>query len=279
MIDLHTHSTVSDGSDPPGRIAELARDAGCRAVALTDHDRQDGVESIRSRAAELGVELIAGVEISCEHRGTMHLLVYFLEPGEGPLQDELARLQTARDTRNRRMADLMAALGLPVTYDELMEEAGGMGAGRPHIARILVRKGVVGSIQEAFDVWLAKGKPAYLDKERLAPEVAVRLAVESGAAPVLAHPLSLGLSPAETEATIAGLAGCGLVGIEAIYGRYSPSERSALTAVARRNQLVTTGGSDYHGTYKADLQVGVGLGDLEVPDSVLDDLRERVAVA
>ena len=279
MIDLHTHSTVSDGSDPPGRIAELARDAGCRAVALTDHDRQDGVESIRSRAAELGVELIAGVEISCEHRGTMHLLVYFLEPGGGPLQDELARLQTARDTRNRRMADLMAALGLPVTYDELMEEAGGMGAGRPHIARILVRKGVVGSIQEAFDVWLAKGKPAYLDKERLAPEVAVRLAVESGAAPVLAHPLSLGLSAAESEATIAELAGRGLVGIEAIYGRYSPSERSALTAVARRNHLVTTGGSDYHGTYKADLQVGVGLGDLEVPDSVLDDLRERVAVA
>ena len=152
-----------------------------------------------------------------------------------------------------------------------------MGAGRPHIAEILVRKGVVGSIQEAFDVWLAKGKPAYLDKERLQPASAVQLALASGAAPVLAHPLSLGLSPAETEAAVGELASRGLVGMEAIYGRYSPSERSELTAVALRNQLVPTGGSDYHGTYKADLHVGVGLGDLEVPDSVLDDLRERVA--
>ena len=279
MIDLHTHSRVSDGSDPPSRIAELAYDAGCLAVALTDHDRQDGVASTRARADELGVEFVPGVEISCEHPGSMHLLVYFLEPGEGPLQDELTRLQVARDNRNRRMADLMASLGLPVTHAELMEESGGMGAGRPHIASILVRKGVVGSIQEAFDVWLAKGKPAYLDKERLDPATAVRLALASGAAPVLAHPLSLGLSPTETEATIAELASRGLVGVEAIYGSYSPSQRSELAATALRYHLVTTGGSDYHGTYKADLQVGVGLGDLEVPDSVLDDLRGRVRAA
>jgi predicted metal-dependent phosphoesterase TrpH len=276
VIDLHTHSTVSDGSDPPGRIPELGHAAGCRAVALTDHDRQDGVEVARSRAGELGVELVPGVEISCEHPGSMHLLVYFLEPGEGPLQDELVRLQVARDTRNRRMADRMASLGLPVTYEELMEEAGGMGAGRPHIANILVRKGVVGSIQEAFDVWLAKGKPAYLDKERLQPAAAVGLALASDAAPVLAHPFSLGLAPAETEATIAELASHGLVGVEAIYGRYSPAERADVAAIAGRHGLVTTGGSDYHGTYKPGLQVGVGLGDLDVPDSALDELRARV---
>jgi 3',5'-nucleoside bisphosphate phosphatase len=275
VIDLHTHSTVSDGSDPPGRIAELAHAAGCRAVALTDHDRQDGVGVAQGRAEELGLELVPGVEISCEHPGSMHLLVYFLPPGEGPLQDELLRLQFARDTRNRRMAERMASLGLPVTYEELMEEAGGMGAGRPHIASILVRKGVVGSIQEAFDVWLAKGKPAYLDKERLQPGVAVRLALASGAAPVLAHPFSLGLSPTDTEATIAELASYGLVGVEAIYGRYSASQRADVAAMAVRHGLTTTGGSDYHGTYKPDLQIGVGLGDLEVPDSVLDDVRER----
>jgi predicted metal-dependent phosphoesterase TrpH len=209
----------------------------------------------------------------------MHLLVYFLEPGDGPLQDELVRLQGARDSRNRRMADRMATLGLPVTYQELMEEAGGMGAGRPHIANILVRKGVVGSIQEAFDDWLAKGRPAYLDKERLEAATAVRLALASRAAPVLAHPFSLGLSPAETETTVGELAAHGLVGVEAIYGRYSPSDRAEITSVARKHGLVPTGGSDYHGTYKPDLQVGVGLGDLDVPDSVLDDLRERVAAA
>jgi predicted metal-dependent phosphoesterase TrpH len=276
MIDLHTHSTVSDGSDPPARIPELALAAGCRAVALTDHDRVDGVASAAARALELGIELVPGVEISCEHPGTMHLLVYFLPAGPGPLQDELARLQEARDSRNRRMASLMAGLGLPVTYEEIQEEAGGMGAGRPHIAKILVRKGVVSSIQEAFDVWLAKGRPAYMDKERLAADVAVRLAVASGGVAVLAHPLSLGLDPAGTAAVVGALAGYGLAGVESIYGRYSVAERSAMAVLATENGLVATGGSDHHGTYKPDLQVGVGRGDLNVPDSVLDELRERI---
>jgi predicted metal-dependent phosphoesterase TrpH len=276
VIDLHTHSTVSDGSDPPERIPELAHAAGCRAVALTDHDRVDGLAAAAARAEELGVELVRGVEISCEHKGTMHLLVYFLPPGEGPLQAELVRLQEARDSRNQRIASVLEGLGLPVTYDEIQEEAGGMGAGRPHIASILVRKAVVGSIQEAFDVWLAKGRPAYLDKERLDPDVAVRLAVASGGVPVLAHPLSLGLTPAATEATVAELVGYGLAGVESIYGRYSVAEREAMAALAGQHGLVATGGSDHHGRYKPDLQVGIGRGDLNVPDRVLDDLRERI---
>jgi 3',5'-nucleoside bisphosphate phosphatase len=276
VIDLHTHSTVSDGSDPPERIPELAAAAGCSAVALTDHDRTDGLAAASARALSLGVELVRGVEISCEHTGTMHLLVYFLAPGEGPLQDELARLQEARDSRNRRMADLMAQLGLPVTYEEIQAEAGGMGAGRPHIASILVRKGVVGGIQEAFDVWLAKGRPAYLDKERLEPSVAVGLAVASGGVPVLAHPLSLGLAPAATSATVGELVGYGLAGVESFYGRYSVEERSAMAALAGQYRVVATGGSDHHGRYKPDLQVGVGRGDLDVPDTVLDELRDRI---
>lgn len=279
MIDLHTHSTVSDGSDPPERIPELAAAAGCTAVALTDHDRTDGLAAASVRAGELGVELVRGVEISCEHSGTMHVLVYFLPEGDGPLQDELVRLQDARDSRNRRVADLLGRLGLPVTYEEIQEEAGGMGAGRPHIASILVRKGVVGSIQEAFDVWLAKGRPAYLDKERLSPDVALRLAVASGGVPVLAHPLSLGLSPAATAATVTELVGFGLCGVESFYGRYSVAERDAMAALAGDNALVATGGSDHHGRYKPDLQVGIGRGDLDVPDKVLDELRERIPPA
>ncbi|MGH9123696.1 MAG: PHP domain-containing protein [Acidimicrobiales bacterium] len=276
MIDLHTHSTVSDGSDAPERIPELAAAAGCSAVALTDHDRQDGVAAAGAAARALGVELVPGVEISCEHPGTMHLLVYFLAPGEGPLQEELVRLQEARDSRNRRMADLLGRLGLPVTYDEIQEEAGGMGAGRPHIAAILVRKGVVGSIQEAFDVWLAKGRPAYVDKQRLTPDVAVQLAVASGGVPVLAHPFSLGLSLTGIDAAVAELLPHGLAGLEAVYGRYASEERATFSSLAARHGLVATGGSDYHGTYKPDLRVGVGTGDLEVADSVLDRLRERI---
>jgi predicted metal-dependent phosphoesterase TrpH len=275
VIDLHTHSTVSDGSDPPERIPELAAAAGCTAVALTDHDRLDGVAAAAAAAQRLGIEFVSGCELSCEFAGTMHVLVYWLEPGEGPLQDELVRLQQARETRNRRLAERLGEHGLPVTYEEMVAEAGGDGVGRPHVAAILVRKGVVASIQEAFDTWLAKGQPGYVDRERLSPADALALAKASGGVPVLAHPLSLGLEGAELERTVAELTGYGLVGLEATYGRYSPEEREGLAGLARRFDLVVTGGSDYHGTYKPDLAVGVGRGDLDVAPAALEALASR----
>lgn len=277
MIDLHTHSTVSDGTDPPAAIPVLAAAAGCSAVALTDHDRLDGLADAATAAAEVGVRLIPGCEISCPHAGTLHLLVYFVEAGEGPLQDELVRLQQARDERNVVMAERLASLGLPITYEEIEAEAGGIGIGRPHAAAVLVRKGLVTSINDAFDRYLAKGKPGYVEKERLDVTTAVRLARASGGVAVVAHPLSLGLAPAELESTIAELAELGVAGIEAVYGRYSPDERATLTSLADRHGLVATGGSDYHGAYKPDLQVGVGTGDLKVPDDAVERLQARLA--
>lgn len=276
-VDLHTHSTISDGSDPPERIPELAFAAGCSAVALTDHDRLDGIAAARESAARHGVELVAGCEISCETaRGSMHLLVYFLEPGEGPLQDELLRMQAIRNERNTRMIARLAELGLPVTMEEVEAEAGGVGMGRPHVAAVLLRKGVVRSVQEAFDVWLARGRPAYVEKERLTPPRAIALAVASGALAVLAHPHSLELDAEALERTVSELVGLGLVGLEAMYGRYPPADRDALAALAARQGLVATGGSDHHGTYKPDLRVGSGRGDLDVPDQVLEALRARL---
>ena len=276
MIDLHTHSNISDGSDPPERIPELAAANGCRAVALTDHDRMDGLEAAAKRAAEVGVELVPGCEISCEvPKGTMHVLIYFVEPGAA-LEAELVRLQVARDERNARMyRRLSEELGLPITPEEVEAEAWGKGVGRPHVAAVLVRKGVVGSIQEAFDRYLAKGQPGYVEKERLYPDQAITLARQSSAVPVLAHPLSLGLEASDLDRTIGELAGLGLAGAEAIYGRYSPEERHLVADLARRHGLVVTGGSDYHGTYKPDLQIGVGRGDLDVDDAVLDELAAR----
>lgn len=276
MIDLHTHSTVSDGSDRPERIPELAAAAGCTAVALTDHDRLDGLARAQARAAELGVELVPGCEISCESSpGTMHLLVYFIEAGDGALQAELAALQEARDNRNAVLVDRLQELGLPITREEMQAESGGTGTGRPHAAAVLVANGAVGSVQEAFDVWLAKGRPGYVEKPRLQPNRAIALARESGGVPVLAHPLSLDLDPAGLEATVAELAEMGLGGVEALYGRYSPDERLSLATLAERHGLSVTGGSDHHGSYKPDLRVGVGRGDLDVPDDLLAALRAR----
>ena len=215
MLDLHTHSTVSDGSDSPSRVVELAVEAGCSALALTDHDRLDGIADAREAAARLGIDLVPGCEISCAvDRGTMHLLVYFVEPGEGPLQEELLRLQQVRDERNVVMAE---RLGL--SYDELVAEAGGIGVGRPHAAALLVRDGRAASIQDAFDRWLGKGMPGYVEKERLSPAAAIGFARGSGALAVLAHPLSLELDPPALDHCIGELAGLGLTGMECWYGR------------------------------------------------------------
>jgi hypothetical protein len=201
----------------------------------------------------------------------MHLLVYFVEPGEGPLQDELVRLQQVRDDRNRVMCERLG-----ISYEDLQAEAGGMGAGRPHAAALLVRDGRATSIQDAFDRWLGRGKPGYVEKVRLAPAEALRLAAASGGLPVVAHPSSLELAPAALRSRLEELRDLGLVGMECVYGRYTAEDRAALGALAGELGLVATGGSDHHGTYKPDLSVGIGRGDLDVPDTALDDLRARL---
>jgi 3',5'-nucleoside bisphosphate phosphatase len=278
MIDLHTHSTVSDGSDPPERIPELANEAGCRAVALTDHDSLAGLGAARARAAELGVILVPGCEISCHLPGTgsAHVLCYFVEDDGGPLAEELVRLRADRLARNLRLADRLEALGLPITYADVVAEAGSeAGVGRPHFASAMVKAGVADSIQDAFDRYLQSGRPAYVPKSRLAPAEVARLATASGGVAVLAHPYSLGLEGGELAAMVEQLAEWGFAGIEAIYGRYSPRQRQELGNLARRFGLVATGGSDHHGTIKPDLTVGTGQGDLKVPDKVLVELEER----
>lgn len=265
----------SDGSDTPEEICELAAAAGLTAIALTDHDGLDGIERARARAGALGIRLVSGCEVSCTWSpGSLHMLCYFVEPGDGPLPQELARLAEDRATRNERMAAKLAELGLPISYEEVAEEAGGKGVGRPHFAAVLVRHGVVGSIQEAFDTYLAKGGAGYVDKARVSPEEIILTARASGALAVVAHPFSLGLQGAELEAAIGGLAAVGLSGLECYYSRYSVEGRQQLAAIAGRHGLVATGGSDYHGTYKPDLRLGVGAGDLRVDDSVLAALDE-----
>lgn len=276
MIDLHTHTDRSDGSDPPERIPELAAAAGCTAVAITDHDRLDGIERARARGDELGVRVIGGCELSVgSDAGPLHLLAYFVEDGEGPLQAALSGVQDGRTGRNRRLAARLAELGLPASLEEIEAEAGGGGVGRPHVAAVLVRKGVVASVQEAFDVWLAAGRPAYVERPRLTLLEATAAIHASGGVAVVAHPFTIRPDAAELEEVVATMAAQGVDGLEALYGRYTPEERGMLAGLATRHGLAVTGGSDYHGRYKPDLQVGTGRGDLAVPDHVLDDLEAR----
>ena len=275
-VDLHTHSNRSDGSDEPAELVRKAVERRLTAVALTDHDTLEGIEAAQKAAKGQPIELIPGVEISCEWApGTMHIVVLFLPPGDGPLQDRLAELQVGRSQRNYGIADRLRQLGIDITMDEVIHESRVGVVGRPHFAAVLVRKGVVADIPTAFTEYLGNQAPAYVSRIRLEPEEAINLARASGGVPILSHPHTLGHTSAdEFASTYSRLTAAGLVGVDAYYGDYSPEQREELAGVARSFGLIPSGGSDYHGSYKEGLELGSGRGDLEVPDSVLEELRD-----
>lgn len=277
-VDLHSHSTASDGSETPSRVVDLALEAGLACLALTDHDTQEGLDEAAAAAAGTGLELIPGLELSLEFdRGGMHMVVLWLPSGPSPLQNRLADLRDGRDERNLRIVATLTELGLPVTIEEVIEEAGGGSVGRPHIAAVMMARGYVPDIRTAFDLWLGSGKPAYAERRRLTPEEAITLARESGAVPVLAHPHTLGITTAwEMADLLARLKRSGLVGLEALYSGYRRHEREGYSHLARRFGLVPSGGSDFHGTYKPGLMLGRGYGDLMVPRALCEELREHV---
>ena len=274
-IDLHTHSTASDGSLTPTELIELAATIRLDSVALTDHDTLEGTDEAAVAADRVGIELIPGVELSLDwDRGGMHLLVLWLVPGRGPLQDRLAELQVARNSRNARVVDRLNELGLEITLEEVETEAGTGSVGRPHIAAVMVRRGHVPDIRSAFDEYLGSGRPAYMSRDRLGPEEAIGLARQSGGVPILAHAHTMGLdNQAEVEAMMRRLAAAGLVGIECHYGSYEADERAGYVRMAKRFGLLPSGGSDFHGTYKSEVALGTGSVGIGVPTEILEPLR------
>lgn len=253
----------------------MAAESGLSAIALTDHDTLEGIEEASEEASATGLELIQGTELSLDwSRGGMHLVVLFLTQGGGSLQDRLGALQEGRAQRNARMVSKLTELGIEISTDELVAEAGGGQAGRPHIAAIMVRKGYVPDITTAFEEWLAAGRPAYVGRDRLSPEEAISLARMEGGVPILAHPHTLGLdNAAEVAQLLERLGAAGLIGLECHYSAYSSDEAKGYARLARRFGLIPSGGSDYHGTYKSGIALGRGKGDLVVADSVLEELR------
>ncbi len=274
-VDLHLHSTASDGSVLPAELVELAHRNRLTTIALTDHDTQDGIPEARDAADRVGIELIPGTELSLQYDGGMHLVVLWLEPGSGPLQDRLAWLQDGRDVRNTGILAALASAGIEVTEEEVAIQAGAGTVGRPHIAAVMVRKGYVPDISSAFALWLGRGCPAYVERPRLSPAEGIDLARQSGAVPVLAHPHTLGITNARDMSRLLGdLTDAGLVGLESWYSGYHRHEREGYADLARRFGLVASGGSDFHGDYKPGLQPGIGYGDLAVPERVVEELRE-----
>jgi predicted metal-dependent phosphoesterase TrpH len=275
-VDLHVHSSASDGTDVPDMVVAKAAEIGLTALALTDHDTLSGIPVARRAAARLPIELIPGVELSVDHEGTkIHMLAYFLEPTSGPLQDRLEELRAGRAIRNRRIVERLNELGYPITMDDVLRHAAGDAVGRPHIADALVASGTVEGRSQAFADLLGDGGPAYVERERLTSIDAITLTTESGGVTSIAHPLTINADAAALRSIFEDLRDAGLAGIEAHYSEHSPAVRAQLAAVAADLGLVATGGSDYHGSGKPGLHIGLGRGDLTVPDSALEQLRQR----
>ena len=287
MIDLHTHSTVSDGGDSPEELVAKAAAAGLTAIALTDHDNDAGCDAAVAAGASAGVEVVRGVEISCDvedlsdkgyhpsARATMHLLGYFIPEGTNPLSEALADLQHHRANRNRIIVDRLNELGIPATFEEVEMEAGGPGSqiGRPHFAAVLVRHGAVPDYQTAFDEYLAKGAKAYVGRKLYKPEEAVELMTGAGVVPVLAHPFTMNLPIEELERFVAGLVDAGLKGIEGYHGDMPEVEQEPFRALGKEFDLIVSGGSDYHGDMRPDRGMPGGKHGVHVPEEVLEELR------
>jgi predicted metal-dependent phosphoesterase TrpH len=275
-VDLHTHSSASDGTEPPDAVVAKAAAMGLTALALTDHDTLSGIAVARRAATLHSIDLIPGIELSVDHAGMkIHMLAYFVEPGPGPLQARLTGLRAGRDARNGVIVERLNALGYPITMDDVLRHAGGDAVGRPHIADALVEAGMISSRSEAFVDLLSDGGRAYVERERLTAAEAIALTIQSGGVNSIAHPLTIDADASTLRSVLGDLHDAGLVGLEAYYSEYAPAIRGQLADVATALGLVATGGSDYHGAGKPGLDVGIGYGDLVVPDAALEELRMR----
>jgi len=276
LIDLHVHTTASDGTLTPAELVARAQEKGLQAVAVTDHDTVEGLTEALAEAAKREFEVVPGVEISVDYRGgEMHILGYYIDPCSGPLLAGLEQLQEYRRERNPKVIRKLREVGLHITLEEVAEAAGGNVIGRPHFAAVLVRKGYAANTQEAFEKYLGAGQPAYVKKEKLTPEEGIELIVRAGGLPVLAHPKYIrDHNPDRLSALLDKLKGAGLRGVEVYYTAHTPEETDLYLGLTRKHALLVTGGSDFHGANKPEIELGAGTGNLQIPYELLAELRK-----
>jgi 3',5'-nucleoside bisphosphate phosphatase len=273
--DLHSHSSVSDGTEPPAAVVQRGAQAGLDVLALTDHDTVAGHRAA-IRALPPGMTLLPGAELSCRLEGhSVHLLAYLFDADDDVLAGELAEIRESRLFRAKAMVDKLARLDVPVTWEQVSEIAGGGVVGRPHIARAMIDAGVVASLEEAFTSdWLEPGGPAYVSRYALDPARAIRLVRAAGGITVLAHPRGRGRGWQLPDAVIADLGRAGLTGIEVNHPQHDEGERGRLRELARTLGLIASGGSDDHGAL-----TGFRLGSELAPDGSYEALIEQATGA
>jgi predicted metal-dependent phosphoesterase TrpH len=278
-VDLHTHTKHSDGTLGPAELVRLAHAKNLTAIAVTDHDITCGNTDAISHGQELGVKVVPGLELSVNSdlpaKGHLHMLGLFIDHDHPILNRSLQKLRQGRLNRNQKILNRLKELGVPISSDDLNSVSGIGAIGRPHIATAMVKKGYVKNSREAFNQYLKKGATAYFDRMRLGAEQAIDLIHLSGGIALIAHPVSLGFSSfSDAEEYIIELKNIGLDGIEVHCPGQNKETIQTMLNFAGKNDLVISGGSDYHGSVKPETQLGSGRGDLDIPDQVYWDLLD-----
>ena len=264
LVDFHMHTTHSDGSYAPRQLLQYCKIKGLACVSVTDHDTMSSFEECHDEAGKLGIELVPGVEMSVQFEpGTLHILGFFLDRTHPKLQKVLDEIQQARRERNPQIISRLNRAGIEIGLEEVAEKSygtkeipQGKQLGRPHFAKVLVEKGYVKTLEEAFEKYLAKGRPAYVDKRRLTSEEAIGVIRESGGVASVAHPKQMRLDPEKLKKKIGDLADQGLEGIEVYNSCQGAEENRLYQKIAKRFDLVETGGSDFHGSHKPHVDLG-----------------------
>lgn len=277
MIDLHVHSTCSDGTLSPTELVDYAIQKGLSAFALTDHDCVEGLDTILSYAKSLpnAPEIIPGIELSTDENGQeVHMVGLFIDHHNPEFNQYLQEFIESRTTRNKKMCHLLQEHGMNITYEELEAEFPGAVLTRAHYAKLLLKHGYVKSIREAFERFLGDHCPCYVSREKITPVMAIDLIKKAGGLAILAHPILYHMSDARLDVLVQKLKEAGLTGIEAIYSTYSPAEERHIRKLAAKYDLLLSGGSDFHGENKPGLDLGTGYGKLYVPEEVLLALKK-----
>ena len=275
-IDLHTHTTFSDGTKTPEELLHLAKEIGLEALALTDHDTCLGLNRAEACAKELNIKFIRGCELSTmSEKGELHILGLWVPKDCPSLEEKLNQLRQRRTERNAKMVEKLNQIGLHLTMDEVLTCAGSGSVGRPHIAQVMVKRGYVPDTKTAFNLYIGAGCKAYVPKHVFTPEEAVQALTEVKATVCLAHPLLHHYPPAWLEQMIKRLVDLGLDALEVWHTEHSEDAVNQALAWAKKFNLGVSGGSDYHGDRKPDVHLGIGRGNLHIPSDVLDNLEAR----
>ena len=273
IVDFHTHSTCSDGTMTPSELVLYAEKMGLSAFALTDHDSVDGITEAMAQAEKCNIEFIPGIEFSAAEDTETHIIGLFIDPENEVL---LSTIKKLKDSRRRRMEDVcfkLQKLGMDITHEEALDLAGGKFVGRAHIAKLMVQKGYCETIRECFDRYIGLGKPAYSEKNELTAVEAVKSIRAAGGLAFLAHLNQTGYDAQKTEELLLSLKEAGLTGIEGYYPEYDKNHVSTYRALAEKLSLALSGGSDFHGTMKPHIEIGVGTGSLRIPYFIYENLK------